>query len=62
VNNRQQNRQFKEAIRRIEAVLQREPARELSKDERRRLHDEITRQGVKTIDEIVKWGLALFPE
>jgi hypothetical protein len=58
VNNRQQNRQFEEAIRRIEAVL----GRPLSKDERRRLHDEITRQRVQTIDEIVDWGLALFPE
>ncbi|HYM79008.1 MAG TPA: hypothetical protein VE377_23745 [Candidatus Dormibacteraeota bacterium] len=58
MNNRQQNRQFDEAIRRIESVL----GRKLSMDERRRLHDEITKQGLKTIDEIVSWGLALFPE
>jgi hypothetical protein len=57
VNNRLQNRQFEEALLRIEAVL----GRKLSRDDRRRLHDEI-KQGVKTLDEIVSWGLALFPE
>jgi hypothetical protein len=58
LNNREQNRKFDEAVRRIEAILN----RKLSKDDRRRLHDEITRQGLKAIDEIVDWGRALFPE
>lgn len=58
MNNRQQNRMFDEAVRRIETILH----RRLSKGDRRGLHDEISRRGVKTIDEIVEWGLALFPE
>jgi len=58
LNNREQNRKFDEAVRRIEVILN----RRLSKDDRRRLHEEITRQGLRTIDEIVDWGLALFPE
>ena len=58
MTNRQQKRQFDEAVRRLEAILGRE---KLSKEERRRLHDEITKQGIKTIDEIVDWGRALFP-
>jgi hypothetical protein len=58
MNNRRQNREFDEAVRRIEVILQ----RKLFKNDRRRLHDEITRQGLKTIDEIVDWGRALFPE
>lgn len=58
MNNRQQKRQFDEAVRRIEAILH----RKFSKEDRRRLYDEITRQGIKTLEEIVNWGLALFPE
>ena len=54
-NNRVQNRQFKEAVRRIE----RELGRKLSKDDVQRLHREISKEGL-TLDEIVEWGLTLF--
>lgn len=56
MSNREQKRQFDEAVRRIEHEL----GRKLEKAERRRLHDEITghRYG---IDEIVSTGLAMFP-
>jgi len=56
VTNRDQNRQFDEAVRLIEVELR----RELTASERRRLHDEISRHGY-TIDEIVDIGLAMFP-
>jgi hypothetical protein len=56
VTNRDQNRQFDEAIRLIEVELR----RKLTASQRRRLHDEITGHGY-TIDEIVDIGLAMFP-
>jgi hypothetical protein len=56
VTNRDQNRQFDEAVRLIELELR----RKLSAFERRRLHDEITGHG-HSIDEIVDIGLAMFP-
>jgi hypothetical protein len=56
VTNRDQNRQFQEAVRLIEVELR----RKLTAGERRRLHDEITEHG-HTIDEIVDIGLAMFP-
>jgi hypothetical protein len=58
MNNKEQKRQFEEAVRRLERILH----RKFSYDDRRRLHDEITRQGLKTVDEIVDWGLAVFPK
>ncbi len=57
MTNRDQKRRFDEAVRRIEVILD----RKLSKADRRRLHDEITGYSLKTIDEIVEWGLAMFP-
>jgi hypothetical protein len=56
VANREQNRQFAEAIRQLEIDF----GRKLSHDERRRLHEEISGQGLKTVEEIVEWGRALF--
>src|SRR5579859_1898956 len=55
MSNREQNRQFAEAIRQIEQKL----GRGLSRDEQRMLHDEISGQNLKTLAEIVEWGLAL---
>jgi hypothetical protein len=56
MSNREQNRQFAEAVRQLEDRLQ----RKLSPDEIRRLHDEISGEGLTTVEEIVEWGLALF--
>jgi len=56
VSNREQNRQFAEAIRQLEKILQ----RKLSPDEWRMLHEEISGEGLKTVQEVVEWGLALF--
>ena len=56
MSNREQNRQFAEAIRQIEEKLR----RSLSLDDKRRLHDEISGQHLETIDEIVEWGISLF--
>lgn len=50
-----QNRQFKEALRRIASRC----GRPLSKDDQRRLHDEITKGGYG-LDEIVEIGVGLF--
>jgi hypothetical protein len=65
LTNRDQKRQFDEAVRRIEAELRKGPNadrhRKLSAAERRRLHDEITGQRLTDIDEIKDWGLAMFP-
>jgi hypothetical protein len=55
VNNRQQNRQFDEAVRQIQRVL----GRELDAADRRRLHDEISGRGY-TMQEIIEIGLAMF--
>jgi len=55
MSNREQNRQFAEAVHQLESVL----GRNLSLDEIRRLHDEISGQSLKTIEEIVEWGRAL---
>lgn len=57
MSNRQQNRQFDEAVRQIEKILR----RTLDAVERRRLHDEVTRQGY-TLQEIIDIGLAMFPK
>jgi hypothetical protein len=57
MSNREQNRQFEEAVRQIERVLR----RKLDAAERRRLHDEVTRQGY-TLQEIIDIGLAMFPK
>ena len=56
MGNKEQNRQFAEAIRQLEIEF----GRKLSLDEQRRLHDEISGQGLKTVAEIVEWGRALF--
>lgn len=56
MSNREQNRQFAEAVRQIEKKL----GRDLSDDDKRRLHDEISGEGLTTIDEIVDWGISLF--
>lgn len=56
MSNREQNRQFAEAVRQIEMKL----GRDLSDDDKRRLHDEISGEGLTTIDEIVDWGISLF--
>jgi hypothetical protein len=65
LTNREQKRQFDEAVRRIEAELRTAPntdrRRKLSPAERRRLHDEITKQHLTKIEEIKDWGLAMFP-
>lgn len=64
MTNRDQNRQFDEAVRLIEVELRLGGAsgkhRKLTAAERRRLHDEITGRG-HTIDQIVDIGLAMFP-
>jgi hypothetical protein len=57
MSNKQQNREFKEAVRRIEQTL----GRGLSKEEQRMLHLEISRQG-HDLNDIVAIGLALFPD
>ncbi len=57
MSNREQNRQFDEAVRQIEKVL----TRKLDAAERRRLHDEITRQDYD-LQEIIEIGLAMFPK
>jgi hypothetical protein len=57
MSNRQQNRQFDEAVRQIEKILR----RKLDSVERRRFHDEVTRQGY-TLQEIIDIGLAMFPK
>lgn len=54
-NNRQQNRQFKEAVRRIERDL----GKKLSRDQIQQLHREISKQGF-TLEEIIETGLGLF--
>jgi hypothetical protein len=56
VTNRDQNRQFAEAVRRIETEL----GRKLASSEKRRLHDEINGHGLE-LEEIVDWGCAMFP-
>lgn len=56
-NNQAQNKQFADAVKKIE----REIGRRLSKDEIRRLHDEITGQDFG-FDEIVEEGLGLFDD
>jgi len=64
VTNRDQNRQFDEAVRLIEVELAVGGAsakdRKLTAGDRRRLHDKITGHRY-TIDEIVDIGLAMFP-
>jgi hypothetical protein len=55
VDNRQQNRQFREAIRQIEGAI----GRRLSFTERRRLHDEISK-GDYTLREIIDLGSGMF--
>jgi hypothetical protein len=55
VDNRQQNRRFREAIRQIERAV----GRKLSFTERRRLHDEITK-GDYTLREIIDLGSGMF--
>jgi hypothetical protein len=57
MSNREQNREFDEAVRRIGRVLR----RELDAAERRRLHDEITGRGY-TLQEMIDIGLAMFPK
>jgi hypothetical protein len=57
MSNREQNRQFEEAVWQIERVLR----RKLDAAERRRLHDGVTRQGY-TLQEIIDIGLAMFPK
>jgi len=54
-DNKQQNRQFREGIRRIQRAL----GRKLSFAERRRLHDEVTK-GDYTLHEIIDIGLGMF--
>lgn len=56
MSNREQNRQFAEAIRQLEQKL----GRRLTRDEQRMLHDEISGEYLRTVNEIVEWGLALF--
>jgi len=55
VDNQQQNRQFREAVRRIQRAI----GRKLSFTERRMLHDEIAR-GDYALREIIDIGLAMF--
>jgi len=55
LTNRDQKRQFDEAVRRIEDEL----GRKLNAADRRRLHDEITGHRL-TNEEIKDWGLAMF--
>jgi hypothetical protein len=55
VDNKQQNRQFLEAVRHIQRGL----GRKLSFAERRRLHDEITK-GAYALREIIEIGLTMF--
>jgi hypothetical protein len=55
MSNREQNRQFGEAVRQIENVLR----RKLDAADRRRLHDEITGHRY-TMQEIIDIGLAMF--
>lgn len=57
MSNREQNRQFDEAVRQIEKVL----TRKLDAADRRRLHDEVTRQHYD-LQEIIEVGLAMFPK
>jgi len=54
-NNQDQNRAFKEAVKRIERAI----GKTLDKDQIRQLHDEITKLGL-TLEEIVDVGIALF--
>jgi len=55
VDNRQQNRQFREAVRQIERAV----GRKLSFTERRRLHDEISK-GNYALREIIDLGSGMF--
>ena len=55
MDNKQQNRQFREAIRQIQRAI----GRKLSFTERRRLHDEIT-GGDYGLREIIDIALAMF--
>jgi hypothetical protein len=54
-NNQAQNKQFDDAVREIEKQI----GRKLSKDERRQLHDEVSKQGMG-FHEIVEHGVAMF--
>jgi RHS repeat-associated protein len=54
-NNKAQNKQFNDAVKKIE----RELGRKLSKSQRNRLHQEITKQGYG-YDDIVEIGLSMF--
>jgi len=53
--NQVENKQFDEAVRRIERIL----GKKLSKDQIRRLHDEISKGGYG-LDDIVSIGIGLF--
>jgi hypothetical protein len=55
MTNRDQNREFREAIHRIEGILD----RELTADERQRLHREASGKNYG-LEEIVQIGLAMF--
>ena len=57
MTNRDQKRQFDEAVRQIERII----GRKLGKDEIQRLHREISHEGYD-LEGIVQVGLALFPE
>ena len=57
MTNRDENAKFDEAVRRIESRLR----RKLDKDERQRLHREISGEHY-SLAEIVGVGFALFPE
>ena len=50
-----QNKQFREAVRRINRKL----GRRLTRNQIDRLHREISKEGM-TLDEIVEWGVTLF--
>jgi hypothetical protein len=56
-NNRAQNRQFNEAIRRAERILD----RKMTFANRRRIHDEITGQNL-SLDELVDFIVSLYSE
>jgi hypothetical protein len=55
LTNKDQNRQFRDAVREIERLL----SRELTNDEQDRLHREISGMGF-SFDTIVQVGMAMF--
>ena len=56
-NNRRQNRDFWEAMRRVGELLGNPVTSEMA----RRVHDEISGQGL-SIEEIVEWAMSMFGE